>query len=613
MKTLPRKTETRAVSEIRRLISIHPTMEAFFEEHDTGACFDGFIRIYLDDNSDKDKSNYDYDIPVQIKGHEDKTGKNLKAVMINRSVSLDDLRAYYRSNGCMYFVVMMAKGGGDYRVFYNALYPSKVRSYLEEAQKKKENQESLTIPFSLLPEKIEEVAFIMKQFAFEMRKQGSGCGQIVPNAIRVEDLGLITSISVTSIGRSLLSGIKTGDVVFYGKKGVETTEYPILIKPDSASSEEHIEKPVSVRDKTYYNSFQIKRTVFPYDRKKYQDDVFTIKLSENLSFSWQGSETKFQVKPASTIDVFKTDAEFLIALSEEGSFNIEGHTVISGITFADESVKWLQWYIDVNASLDKIKCRIDISISDWTEEQIRQLDFLRSYSHWKPNNKTGSLLNVYDWEFGDKYYPILVKKDSTTETNDIDEFIFDLRHHCCLREDNGVTTTNNLGIVPNFFNRSPKVLANLIFYDYESMMEQINRSMINEFTIRTMNDVGLRLISAFDLSGNRRLLELASVVFSRLYSYGQSCVFLINSLQIDFRLNGRLSDEQESELKSIKKDDTDLSDSEFSAFSFCRAVLLDDSMASNIYEQLSNDNKKMLSEMPIMTLFRHQKGIGGIE
>lgn len=606
MSTLTRKIESRAVSEIKSIIAKHTTMEDFINDHDTGACFDGFIRIYLDDNNAKDKANLDYDIPVQIKGHEDKSGKYLKAVKIDWSVNLDDLRAYYRSNGCMYFVVMMDEGGGDYRVFYNSLYPSKVGNYLEVAQKKG-NQESLTISFAPLPEKTEEVAFVMKQFAFEVRKQGSGCGQIVPNAIHIEDLGQIKSISVTSIGRNLLSSIKTGDAVFYGKKSGETVEYPLLIRPNSASSEERINKQISVGDKVFYNSFLFKRTVFPYESKKYQDDVFTIKLSDNVSLSRQGSDNLFQVKPTSTIDDFKTDAEFLIALSREGYLTIEGQTVLSGITISEESSKWLQWYIDVSATLDKIKCRIDTAIPYLTDKQIGQLNFLRCYSNWKVNGPSDFLLSVYDWEFGDKYYPILVKKNLTSGAIDIDEFVFDLKHHCCLREEGiGTTKTEYLGIVPNYFNRTPKVLANLLFYDYESMLEQINRSTISEFTVTTMNGLGLRLISAYDLCGNRRLLELASAVFSRLYSYNPSCVYFINSLQIDFRLNGRLSDEQVGELKAITKDGTDLSESEFSAFSFCRAVLLDDNTASNIYEQLSDENKEMLGEMPIMALYRKQ-------
>ncbi len=48
-------------------------MDPHISRGDKGMSWDGYIRVFTDGETLSDKKNYDADIPLQIKGHVDKT------------------------------------------------------------------------------------------------------------------------------------------------------------------------------------------------------------------------------------------------------------------------------------------------------------------------------------------------------------------------------------------------------------------------------------------------------------------------------------------------------------------------------------------------------------
>ena len=69
MTPLKRKIEDRSISAIQNVIDKHPTMEGYINKRDKELSWDGYIRLYQQDDVTSDKANYDDDVPVQIKGH----------------------------------------------------------------------------------------------------------------------------------------------------------------------------------------------------------------------------------------------------------------------------------------------------------------------------------------------------------------------------------------------------------------------------------------------------------------------------------------------------------------------------------------------------------------
>lgn len=249
MEPLKRKIEARAISALRSVIDAHPTMDGKIKECDKELSWDGYIRIYQSDSIISDKANYDDDIPVQVKGHVDKARKFMDQERINCAVDLKDLSNYYRRLGCLYFVMYMNEEGSNVEIFYSSLYPSRIKIYLEEAERK-QNKAFISIPFLKLDKDSKQLYLLCKQFSFEIRKQGSGLGQIVPKAITGDEIRRVKRITATTIGGTtpydLFKRINTGDAVFYGTVDESGIQYPIQMSQMIASVKSVQEVPVCV-------------------------------------------------------------------------------------------------------------------------------------------------------------------------------------------------------------------------------------------------------------------------------------------------------------------------------------------------------------------------------
>ena len=111
-------------------------MEGHIQKGDKELSWDGYIRLYQDDESESDKANFDDDVPIQIKGHIVKERKVMAREYLTSSVDLEDLKVYYKRFGCLYFVMFMNEDGSVVEIFYSSLYPSKIKKYLGAAEKK---------------------------------------------------------------------------------------------------------------------------------------------------------------------------------------------------------------------------------------------------------------------------------------------------------------------------------------------------------------------------------------------------------------------------------------------------------------------------------------------
>ena len=105
------KIEDRAISALSDIVNDHQTMLCQFNSMDKEMSWDGYIWIYKKQNGKQDKENFDDKVPVQIKGHVDRDKKYINKTGITYSVSIADLRVYFRDRGVMYFEIFMSEDG----------------------------------------------------------------------------------------------------------------------------------------------------------------------------------------------------------------------------------------------------------------------------------------------------------------------------------------------------------------------------------------------------------------------------------------------------------------------------------------------------------------------
>lgn len=612
---LKRKIEDRSITALQAVIDAHPTMEGYIKKRDKELAWDGYIRLYQNDNSADDKANYDDDVPVQIKGHVDKDRQHMGKERVTASVDLEDLRVYYRKTGCLYFVMYMTEDGSEVEIFYSSLYPSKIKSYLETAARKG-NKESISIPFLKLAQDSRSLYLLCKQFSFEIQKQGSGRGQIVPRSIKGETLRQVKKITATTVGGKtpydLLKRVNSGDVVFYGTIDNSGIQYPIQMNQMAASVKQVVNAPVFVGDKQYYSSFEDETAMMGPDVKDFsREETHIVRPSQNVTLTFKKSEGIFKYQFVTDIMQLKKDAEFILDLLNKKELTVFGEKNKMEIGKVDaEFLAQLQGIIEAGNVLEEIGCNILIPFKELTDNDKSQIDFLCSIKAGHIHFNTDKKVFLYTWEFRKKRWPVLV--DISGDEVKLYGYVFNTDFQFSIGSPDGEKAHERLPegayIVPNFLRMEPELLANLYWYDYESMYEQIDRAVVNGETADELNGLALNLITAYDLSGNEKLLDVADEVLRRLEEVFPDAVhYIVNSCQIEVRKTGVLS--EASRLRLYELEEIGGSDSEEGRgdagriFHYCATVLRGEvDAADEIYETLTEADRKGVDEWPIRKL-----------
>lgn len=165
------------------------------------------------------------------------------------------------------------------------------------------------------------------------------------------------------------------------------------------------------------------------------------------------------------------------------------------------------------------------------------------------------------------------------------------------------TLSEDAYIVSNFLRTPPDLLANLLSYDYESMYEQLDRTVYNEYIADDLNGMALNLIAAYDICKNKKMLDVAAEVLNKLsVTFPDVVIYPISLCQIEVRRDGYLSEESLKKLKElntvaalIPAPDNDEQTNVRRVFYYCAAVVKGDiEEADLLYSQLSDAEKKEL-------------------
>lgn len=593
------KIEDRALNALESIIDAHNTMSHQFNSLDKEMSWDGYILIYKNNEKGIDKTNFDDAIRVQIKGHIDDPAKNkskkkdyLGKQRILYSVDLADLKIYFKSGGVIFFEIFMSTDGKENEVFYASLYPSKLKKYIDEKEKKLSKKEkqpknpTISIVFTRLENNENILYKIVKQFSIESRKQGSGEVALVKDMIMLKDMDRVKSISATAVGANdesyLLKRFAAGDICFYGKTDGNPYERPIEWAKDAKFiMHKNVDRSIAIGDISYYEKYEVEQT---------SDGEITILPSPNLRIDL--SNGKFNFKCKTGIKELKHDADFLLKAKKSAVFKINNIPFsYTNPTMSKKLEEELTFYLDLYDALCMIELNYDRPLIETDTKILMQLADLVHMKRGLKNDLLTEKYHIYNWMLGDRYVPIIIIRHDKDEENNLCNAIYTKNLRTAVSDDEG-----NYFKVPLFSLIDTHVIKNLYRYDYEWLKEQIDSAEVNEHTAECLNRAALKLISVFDANKDYKALELAQYQFEKIRELEKDkSYFMINILQLKKRKED-LTEQDIYELKSIVSSDLQIS--------FGVKVLLEDKEGAKlIFEEMDEETQEFIKAFPIYHLY----------
>ena len=568
------KIESRAIYALDGLIVPDDYLDKSFNSMDKELSWDGYIYSY----NDKIFSNSTLEdkIPVQIKGHIDEQCKEINKKNIQYPVELVVLKNYFNDRGVLYFRVIMSENKTE--IFYNALYPSKIKMLLDEAVRKN-NKNHINVVLTRMKKSPDEMRRICRQFSLETRKQGSGLGQIVPKSVKLEKLNTINKIQATAIATynplEFLQRVSNGDVCFYAEKN--DMWYPVELYVGTEMFLQHkVESFIKIADVTYYERYSVIAST---------KDKFTIIPSENLTINW--TEGNFNFKPTSTLHEVYNDVKFLMALKNNSEINIGGMPLnYNNPRLKGQLEDDLHTISDLYEIFKVANITLETRFSDFDDEDYKYLfKLLRIYRG--EDKVERAQLYTLDLKLQGKIYPLLICKEN-------DEVIFTNRVYESRYQGFVVANGTEQYKVPMFCGLRGNILGNLYKYDYADLNYQIDNSEINAFTIGTLNFAAIGLIEAYDVNFDRGLLYLAMSIYKKILVISPDAFYIkVNEWQIKKRL-GTLEELDRNELRRAKTKETDVQ------FLCAICLLLDDKDAAKEYfDKIGIKEKEEFLSYPI--------------
>lgn len=572
-----RKIETIAVGEVNRLIDKHSLMDSTINQNDKIPSWDGEIFLY--NNADLKVEHIIGRVPVQIKGKNNVS--LLKKAKFSYPVQYRHLKNYYNDGGVFYIVVVMSDNGDEAKLFYNNLTPVKLKYILSNSSNKRPKQTKSIEVKKLKGEEVDDLFKKLRQFHFDRVKQGLGSGEIMKNAIDLENMHKIHRVAIPGINLNntpeLLSGLSKGEICAYGLDSENNIWVPFSYEFQSNLEfykGEMINKPVIINGKTYYDEINILRN---------QNSDFIFEFSENLVINANKGEITFNV--ISAFDNVKNDLEFLKAIKEYQDFNLYigeydfGRINNVNLDNLDEILERLSLMID---AFDFFHIACNKRIDAFTEENWHEIGILiKVYLNRDLPQNNYSVVNI-KWD--DKIYPVVLSVNSH-------------RPYChSLLDTNLKVYTNKKYIVPPIIQLQKETLIKLYEFSDDIMMETLYGINYCPETNGYLIHLFLELLSAYDETSREIFYTMADYIIERVSSYDTSYTCLLNKLQLKKRKQC-LNDDDIGKLENIINYECDVQET-------CAAnILLENKYnAKKLLNAMSCEDRKQFEGFPIYNL-----------
>lgn len=313
--------EKLSVGAVESRIAVCPHLKSLIDTNDKTPFIDGHIHVYREPS----KKNADHEgrVSVQVKG---RSAKNLESPTVARSITRDDLNAFLRESGVLYFVVSV-NDSGRCAVYYLNLTPFMIDDLLGRMKAK---QKSTTVSLKRLPEEPRAIEAIVR-FALTTRGQTALAG-MDPLLLEHAESFVLRSPNKLDLEEPIKINFATGDAS--------------MVLRTTGGMEVHLDGEVELTPQEYVRHrapFTVSSGSALFDEVDRQKvDRYTTKLylgpgvELSVTRSAERHALNASITPAGTLKERLQAIDFMIALSETGSMSINKRLLEFGSSEEDE-------------------------------------------------------------------------------------------------------------------------------------------------------------------------------------------------------------------------------------------------------------------------------------
>lgn len=552
--------------------------------NDKSPCFDGEIIVY---NSEKLlKKNIEDTVKVQIKGTT--KYKRVKGSKTSYSIAKEDLEVFKKTGkGVIYFLVVIDRKTSKMQPFYKSLTPLEIERNLSILRAKK--QKSLAIDFKKVKEnQLEQICLYQIK---RVRKQAS---------------------FYIGLGENK-------------KFSTYFMEYDIL--PSEMDTFNPLETPMYIYGIEDGNEYPLKAAI-----------PNSINRISNVNFNIEEEDINISIEICESLNNIKIIVENILEfnfskVNNKGNLKLNKINNLLSYVKALKTLKYLLINNELPFDLGEIKASIDnkkefenlgLEIKKYERalEICKKIGIKSNYSFEHIENSELVIEQIIDF-FGDKNYEQLV--NGYDENHNIlkieiagrlnllllkdneDELYYNLFDRSLYEKVGAYLPKNEGPFNPNLdeyysvsiFTAYPlKELIELTNFEFELYQDSL-LSEKHDKSLESNNTLALEMINIYFDTKDFRFLSLAQNLLHELINkHSDNLIYKLNIILIH-KIEGITFNEEEEEFLGTIIEEDDL------VMKFGAYVLMDAKIPANkIFQQLSEEEKKLIEEFPIGTLLR---------
>ncbi len=575
-----------------QLLDTNGRLTPFIPTNDKEPSWDGYVCVY--NTTQASKKDMRCRVHVQIKAHVKNFEKNKigASAYLKESASVADLRNYQNNGGTIYIVVYIDESNPLNRcVYYDTLTPIKINQYLNGIVG---NEGTKSIRVRVFPNEANKKIDLFTNFWNDSKRQHS----FAPNNFLNYD-ELMNKRDVANITTSVLFnkqpqseaelvdglfGLK--EVYLYANIKGSNIPHPIdtIARIEKIVSNNNCN--VSAAGTHYYSSVCVER----------MSDGTCLVVGGSLIYKIynNGNLPECTIRLASNLQERRIDLVFILKALEEGCFYIDDMrmeiTPNESIDDLISDLNAMSLHIEQIANVFcSLKVEEDISLNDLSDEDKRKIRLLVEY--YKDQDiatDKGNNINIERWSIHDIKLLLFIRNDE-----DCKAIYNKLNSDNVIVHDAGA----NKHIVPIFTLLSVEDYATLSNIDFDDVVRAFTTNNEHiQYDSNVINIEMLKLISAYDISGDSRLLASAKAVYEHIYESAEESlktIITINMLQITKRERELNKAEIETLLSIAEENEAD-------DVKACVYLLVDSKvLAERHINKLDDDSKLAFSKYPI--------------
>lgn len=571
--------EKSATTTVDAILNDTGYIEPYISSGDKEPIWDGYIYVYNDKEKHNNDKNYQFRIPVQVKGTLAKIENSLKY-----SIKVSHLKSYLKDGGVLYFVVQVDENDNkNNKIFYVDLLPYKIKKIL----KTKEHKKKISVDIKKFPFEKQDIVEKIYNFNLNYRKQD----ELIPDEyIPITDFEKISFHYNTPFNNKTPKDILLNfEGYCYGYKN--NIPYPILeIQKGDISGIATIDQKVYVQGQEYFSNFRIKHNI----------NNSTFIFNDNLEFVFdrENNEAKYRLLFQGTLTNYIKSCQFLLDTSENKGFSVNDANFevnIKKSSIADIKRR-IKRYKTLQQALTLCGVSKELYLKEFTEKDTNTANALIETFI----NKNGIKLKVKE-----KAYILSLRLCNSTITclaNRLDngKYIFNTFSF------DGDTKIGNddkkIQVSPCMVLRNEH-FQNSLNIQFSQFLDDIKKYDIEEGYLFFVNKLILELLLAYDITTEQILLKTAEDICEWLEAVNTNIEFKelyhLNTLQCKIRKNKELSEEDKEYLYNITDNNQN------NLLKFGASVLLrDKNRGERYFKKLSDEEQTEIQNCPIYNLWK---------